>query len=698
MTFVNRLASEQSPYLLQHRHNPVAWYPWSEEAFERARAEDRPIFLSIGYATCHWCHVMERESFEDEEVARLLNDSFVSIKVDREERPDIDGIYMAVCQMLTGQGGWPLTIVMTPDRRPFFAATYIPKHSRHGRTGMTELLPRIASVWRHQREDVLRSADHLTEVLQRATTVPAAGTVPDEKVLEAGFRQLSERFDGMHGGFGSAPKFPTPHNLFFLLRYAARTGDASARQMVTETLDAMMNGGIFDHLGGGFHRYATDAVWLLPHFEKMLYDQALLSTAYTEGYLASGREAFAEVTHAVLRYVLRDLRSPEGAFYCAEDADSEGREGLFYLWTVDEVESVLDAEDAAMFCRVYSVIEDGNFEDEATGDRTGENVLHRAERASVVALELGVAESELEDRLARARAALRARREARVRPERDDKVLTDWNGLMIAALAIAARALREPAYLEHAQRAADFIRERLRTPDGALLHRARNGIAGIDAMADDFAALAWAMIELYESSFIVTYLEQAMSLADEMHARFWDDAHGGYFTAGAGVDDLIVRQKEYYDGAIPSANSLQAWNLVRLARITGQPRFEDRAHEVMSSAAAQVNQHPSAYTMMLIAVDMASRPSTEVVIVGDPVEGGAAKLLDVVREMYRPELVVLCKLPGEAGERLAESAPFVAEQRMLDGRATAYLCRDFACQMPTDDPEVLRKQLKEFQQ
>ena len=691
MSITNRLAGAKSPYLLQHQHNPVDWYPWSDEAFERAAAEDRPIFLSIGYATCHWCHVMERESFEDAEVAKLLNDDFIAIKVDREERPDIDGIYMTVCQMLSGQGGWPLTIVMTPDRKPFFAATYVPKHSRHGRLGLVDLLPRIVGVWHDQRDDVLQSAEHLTTTLQRAADFQADVEAPDETTLSAAFNQLLERYDRTHGGFGSAPKFPTPHNLFFLLRHWRRTQRPEALEMVAQTLARMRRGGIFDQLGGGFHRYSTDAEWLLPHFEKMLYDQALISVACAEAYQATGAEEYEQTARSVLDYVLRDLGAPEGGFYSAEDADSEGREGKFYVWTVEEVEAVLGATDAPLVVRAYGMREEGNFEDEALQERTGENVLFGAVGIDELARQFDLSADETVERLESARRRLLAHRADRVRPALDDKILTDWNGLFIAALAICGRAFDHQPYVDRAREAMDFLLRTMRDDEGGLLHRYRDGEAGIAAMADDYAALVWALIELYETTFDAHYLMQASEFTQEMKQAFWDVERGGFYVAQSDSDDLIVRQKEVYDGAIPSANSLQAWNLVRLARLTGRAEYDEQAHALFKFAAPFVSQQPSAHTALLAALELAVSPSQELVIAGDRTASETRAFLDVVRSGYRPNLVVL-QHGHDNGDNglLAQLAPFVAGQTTVEGKPAAYLCRDFACQMPATDPDELR--------
>ncbi|MGH7890123.1 MAG: thioredoxin domain-containing protein, partial [Thermodesulfobacteriota bacterium] len=474
----NRLISEKSPYLLQHAHNPVDWYPWGEEAFVKAKNEDKPIFLSIGYSTCHWCHVMENESFEDEEVAKLMNDAFVSIKVDREERPDIDSIYMTVCQMLSQGGcGWPLNIIMTPDKKPFYAATYIPKENRHGRAGMLEFIPRIKEIWKTQRDNVLDSADQITSAIRQASQVSneKKGKELDGSTFEKAYDQLAQNFDTVHGGFGRAPKFPTPHNLLFLLRCWKRTGKDKALEIVEKTLSAMRRGGIYDHVGFGFHRYSTDPEWLVPHFEKMLYDQAMLSMAYIEGYQATGNRDYEKTAREIFTYVLRDMTSPDGGFYSAEDADSEGEEGKFYLWTEDEIRKVLNKEESDLVMKVFNVEKGGNFSDEATGRKTHSNIFHLSGSLSDAASLLNLEREQLERRIETAREKLFSVREKRIHPHKDDKILTDWNGLMIAALAKGASAFDEPKYAEAAGRAVGFILSRMQKSDGELLHRYRDG-------------------------------------------------------------------------------------------------------------------------------------------------------------------------------------------------------------------------------
>jgi uncharacterized protein YyaL (SSP411 family) len=678
----NRLVHEKSPYLLQHAHNPVDWYPWGEEAFATAREGDRPIFLSIGYATCHWCHVMEHESFEDPEVAGLMNEAFVNIKVDREERPDIDGIYMTVAQLTTGHGGWPLTILMTPDRVPFLAATYIPREDRHGRVGMLNLVPRIREAWERDRAALLDSSAAIRQRLESMAEADFGGRSLGVDVLRQGFADLAAEFDREHAGFGSAPKFPTPHRLLFLLRYWRRTGVAQARDMVDQTLDSLRAGGVFDQLGFGFHRYSTDREWLLPHFEKMLYDQAMLMLAYAESCEAAPGFARDAVVRQIAEYVLRDLISPEGAFYSAEDADSEGEEGKFYVWTLDEVREVLDEQVAEAVIAAWGIEEAGNYRDEATGQLTGLNVLHAGRGTAHGA---GLLES--------ARRDLLEHRGRRVRPLLDDKVLTDWNGLMIAALARAGRVLDDRALVAAARRSADFIRSTM-WKDGELLHRYREGEAALGANLDDYAFLAWGEIELFQATLDPVHLGRAVELTDALVARFHDPALGGFFFSPEGRDDLIVRRKEAYDGATPSGNSVALYNLVRLARLTGRPDYESLAANTSGAFSRLIASQPSAFTFFLSALDMAIGPSQELVIVGEPEADDTRALLAVANEGYHPSRVVLLRPPGAKGAALVALAPFTESFGPLDGSAAAYLCSGFTCERPVSHPDALRELIR----
>ncbi len=682
----NRLVHEKSPYLLQHAHNPVDWYPWGEEAFARAVHEDKPVFLSIGYATCHWCHVMAHESFEDPEIAEVLNRDFICIKVDREERPDIDRIYMGVCQMVTGQGGWPLTIVMTPDKRPFFAATYLPKERRFSVYGLLEILPRIILAWRHQRAGLIQSSEKITAALQDPRP-DLPGQDPDATLLDDGYEELVLRFDPEYGGFGDAPKFPTPHALIFLLRYGKRTGKERALAMAAKTLDALRNGGICDQIGGGFHRYSTDAQWRVPHFEKMLYDQALLLLAYTEAFQAAGDDHYRQTAEEIISYVLRDLKSPEGAFFSAEDADSPGGEGAFYRWTVAELVSVLGAEDSALAARIFNVRSFGNAN--GTVDRDPGNILYRSLPLNSIASSLGIPEPELTERLASLRDRLSAAREKRPRPSRDDKVLADWNGLFIAALAYASRVFLNAEYQAAAGRAMAFLLTGMRTGTGGLLHRYRDGEAAIPAFADDYAFVILALLELYEASFDPHYLSEALALNAFFRDHFLDKERGGYFPVSDEAEVLLARKKEIYDGAVPSANSVACENLIRLSRLTGDAVYEEHAAVLARHFGNRVRDNPAAHCWFLCAIDRATGNSQEIVIAGDAGAPDTDRMIAAVRARYLPGSTLLFRSTSEPETALVTLAPFTKDLVKRDGKATAYLCSGHACSMPVTDPDAL---------
>jgi uncharacterized protein YyaL (SSP411 family) len=680
----NKLISQKSPYLLQHADNPVDWYPWAEEAFEKAKKENKPVLLSIGYSTCHWCHVMAHESFEDPEVAKLMNETFVSVKVDREERPDIDRVYMTVCQMMTGSGGWPLTIIMTPNKEPFFAATYIPKETRFGRVGMLTLIPRIKELWSTRQAEVLSSATQITASLQN-TAPGAPGEGLNERLLHLAYEQLSERFNEDHGGFGSAPKFPTPHNLLFLLKYWKRTSNEKALNMVEETLQSIRRGGIYDHIGFGFHRYSTDSRWLVPHFEKMLYDQALLAIAYTEAYQATKKAEYPKTAHEIFTYVMRDMTSPEGAFYSAEDADSEGEEGKFYLWTNDEIQEVLSHEGTDLAIRLFNITANGNFTDDVAGKKTGHNILHLTKSIDELASDLSMFVPDLRARIEEVREELFAYRKKRIHPHKDDKILTDWNGLMIAALAKGAQVFDEPKYASAARRAADFILKNVRTSEGRLLHRYRDGEAALTAHVDDYAFLIYGLLELYELTFEVYYLKTALELNEDLIRHFWDHENGGfYFTADDG-ERLLVRQKEIYDGAVPSGNSVAMLNLLRLGRITASANFEEKAARIGQAFYENVSQLPSAYTQLMTAADFAIGPSYEVVIAGDLQADDTRQMLDAIRGIFVPNKIVILHPTDQKPPLIDDIVPFIKDHSSIDGKATAYICLNYSCQLPTKD-------------
>jgi uncharacterized protein YyaL (SSP411 family) len=682
----NKLISEKSPYLLQHAHNPVEWYPWGSEAFERAKKENKPIFLSIGYSTCHWCHVMEQESFEDPEVAQLMNETFICIKVDREERPDIDGIYMTVCQMMTGRGGWPMTVIMTPDKKPFFAATYIPKETRFGQAGMKDLIPSIRALWDEKKEELLTSAERITGALDQIASESPGSQQLGESTLKRAYEHFSQMFDEQNGGFGTAPKFPTPHNLMFLLRYWRRTGDGHALEMVEKTLQGMRLGGIYDHVGFGFHRYSTDSRWFLPHFEKMLYDQALLAMAYTEAYQATGgTAAYGQTAREIMAYVLRDMADPAGGFYSAEDADSEGEEGKFYLWTQDEVQGILSKEEAKLVSTVFNITEKGNYAEEATGKGTGRNIPFLKKPLAEIASDLAIPLEELDQKLEEARAKLFNARTKRVHPHKDDKILTDWNGLMIAALARGAQVFNEPHYEEAARRAVDFILTQMVDAKGKLYHRYRDGEGAIAGFLDDYAFLTWGLIELYEATFEPHYLHKALDLNAAMLKHFWDGEKGGFYFTADDAAIILTRKKEIYDGAVPSGNAVGMLNLLRLSRLTARPELEEKAAHISRTFSSAVSQSPGAFTQLMIALDFALGPAYEVVIIGDPEKEDTKTMVNTLRKTFVPSTVVLFR-PGDAASAdITHLAEFTKDLSSINNKATAYVCRDFRCELPTTE-------------
>jgi uncharacterized protein len=688
MAMSNHLSNEKSPYLLQHAENPVDWYPWGEEAFKKAKDEDRPIFLSVGYATCHWCHVMAHESFEDAEVARLLNQSFVAIKVDREERPDIDQVYMSVCQALTGKGGWPLSVFLTPAGQPFFAGTYFPKTSRLGMSGFIELLNQIASLWQRDRGRILKAGEETTRVIQDRAGSEIPGSPLTLQTLRLGYEQQVRSFDPQWGGFGAAPKFPTPHHLTFLMRWQRRSQDLKTGEVVGKTLEAMRFGGIFDHIGLGFHRYSVDAQWLVPHFEKMLYDQALLAIAYIEAYQLYQDPFYAQVAREIFSYVLRDMRSPEGGFYSAEDADSEGAEGLFYLWTDQQIREILPPDLAALFCRFYDITPRGNFEN-------GMNIPHISLSWEAFAKKEGLETSELKARLEEAREQLFAVREKRIHPQKDDKILTSWNGLMIAALAKGSQALNDPTYAWAARRSADFILERLRTPSKGLFRRYRDGHVAHQGFLEDYAFFIWGLIELYETTFELRYLEEALLLNQRQLDLFWDPEKGGCFFTPRDGEQLILREKDLYDGATPSGNSVTALNLLRLGRMTGNALLEEKADQLVRNFSKAVSNYPMAYTQFLNALDFIIGPSQEIVITGDPSQEITRNMIQIVHNSFLPNKVLLLRPAAEKeAQRACGMSPFLENMLPPNQRPTVYLCSQYACRSPITDEAELRNVLE----
>ncbi len=685
----NRLAKESSPYLLQHAHNPVDWHPWGDEAFALAKKLDRPVFLSIGYSTCHWCHVMERECFEDEAIAKQMNEGFICIKVDREERPDVDAVYMDAVQAIAGQGGWPMSVFLTPEGRPFYGGTYFPPTDRHGRPGFPTVMTRIVELWKTRRDDVNTSSERLVEAIAARGGPGEAGKLTAEWRTHA-IEQYRASYDAVHAGFGPAPKFPRAFSHSYLLGRAA--ADVPLRSMVLTSLDRMARGGIHDHVGGGFHRYSTDAAWLVPHFEKMLYDQALVGRAYLDAYQATGDAAHAAVARGTMEYVLRDLRDPAGGFHSAEDADSEGEEGKFYVWTNAELRAALGDDDAALVSRVYACTDEGNFVEEASRHRTGANILHLESPLAHHSRTLGIESAALESRLAAARAKLFAVRAKRIRPHLDDKVLTDWNGLMIGTLARAGSVLREERYVREAERAADFVMSALRTKDGRLLHRWRKGDAAVPAFLEDHAFLALGLMDLYEATGDPRRLADAVALCRTILAEF-RETDGTFRTSGASGEKLIHAPRDLYDGAIPSGNSAAMLALARAGAFTGDDTFTKASATSLEAWAGTIGNYPMGYVLALEANEWHLSPVREIVIAGDPADAATRALLDVARSRLLPGTVLLVHLPGERGQALEKLASFVKGQDPVAGKPAAYVCTGRTCQAPVTDPDALAKLL-----
>ncbi len=680
---LNHLATETSPYLLQHARNPVNWYPWGKEALGRAKRENKPIFLSIGYSACHWCHVMERESFEDPETAKILNAHFVSIKVDREERPDLDEIYMTAVQAMTGRGGWPLTVFLTPDLQPFFGGTYFPPDDRFGMPSFKKVLQGVADAWRDQPDEIRQSAGRLTDMLRQSALAEISdGGQLDATILTGATEHLRHSFDPQWGGFGSAPKFPPSAAIGHLLRRQLDEGeDGELLTMATRTLDHMARGGMFDQLGGGFHRYSVDAEWLVPHFEKMLYDNAILAKVYLEAWQATGNDLYRRTAVAILDYTLRDMTDADGGFHSAEDADSEGVEGKFYVWTSSEIDKILGKEDGPFLREFYGVTEPGNFE--------GHNILHMSQDPAAFAREKGISQDELFERLAPMRHRLLTVRGRRVRPSKDDKVLAAWNGMMISALARGYQVLDDPKYLAAARRAADFVLTDM-VRDGVLLRSYRDGEAKLPGYLDDYAEMAAGLIDLYEADFDPRWLEAADRLTTGMIDRFHDQRSGGFFFTSAAHQDLLVRTKPFYDGAVPSGNSVAATVLLRLAKLLDNRDYYERAERLLGSMADEMLQTPRGYLDLIRATDFYLHPGHEIAIVGRRDDPATRRLLATVHGRFLPNRV-LALLDPDMDDRKALQAriPLLAGKTMLSGKATAYVCENFACQRPVDDTAAL---------
>jgi len=686
----NRLAKETSPYLLQHKDNPVDWYPWGEEALAKAKAENKPIFLSIGYAACHWCHVMEHESFEDEQIADVLNQHFVPIKVDREERPDLDQLYMNALQVyfqMIGSpqgGGWPLSMFLTPDLQPFLGGTYWPPRAMYQRPGFLDVLNTVARFWRENREQIDQQAARVTEYLVMSDPSQPGMRAPGEPLLRAAATALGQSFDPRHGGFGGAPKFPHPIDLQLLLRLHRRFPDQGLLPMVTLTLDKMAAGGIYDQLGGGFHRYAVDSHWLVPHFEKMLYDNAMLARCYLEAWQALKTPGYAQVVRETLDYVLREMTGPDGGFYSTQDADSEGEEGKFYVWTPDEIRRVLDPARAERFCQIYDITSEGNFE--------GKSILNLPRSIEQWAQTLNINAAQLRAELAEDRAKLLDVRSCRVWPGLDDKIIVCWNGLMIDAMAAAAGALDEPRYLEAATRAADFILDRLRREDGRLLHVWRQGRGRFDAYLDDYACLINGLVSLYEVSFEERYISAAIGLADQVMQHFSDPAQQNFFYTANDHERLIARQKDVQDNPVPSGNGMIATAFARLGKLTGKRHLLTAAESVIASFGGIMERAPTAAGQMLLALDFMMGPAHEIVLLAESSEQASEILLNL-RQRFIPRKVLACRtpdglpLPLLPGADCQESScaaldPLFAGKTAAGDEPTVYICRDFACQQP----------------
>ena len=683
--YTNHLIESSSPYLLQHAHNPVDWYPWGAEAFERAKLEDKPIFLSIGYSTCHWCHVMAHESFEDEAVAQLLNDSYICIKVDREERPDIDQLYMAAATSLIGRGGWPLTIIMSPDKRPFFAGTYFPKESVPGRVGLLQLLPQISTAWINQRAEIDRAADEIINGLQQRKS---GGERPalDADVLQAAATDFKRNYDSVQGGFGSAPKFPSAHNLNFLLREGHRTGDQELTEMAIHSLKQMRLGGIYDQVGFGFHRYSTDASWHVPHFEKMLYDQASLMLAYTEAWEITADPLFLQTMEEILIYLNAKLRSPEGAYYSAEDADSDGEEGKFYVWSWSELQQVLSKAELDAIAPTFGIEPGGNFNDEASRQVSGKNILYVNSTMDYASL--------LTDPIwLRARQKLYDQREKRIHPGLDDKILCDWNGLMLSALSRAALATGQDQYRKAAANLADYLLVELISKNGTLLHMPLKGEQQIEGFLDDYSFVIQGLRYYYEVSFEPKYLETALKLQEIQIQKFWDIEAGGFFFTADGDQDLFIRQKEIYDGAIPSGNSIAAANLYYLGRLAEKPTWETLAVEIGNSFSDQIRRGPRGSSALLQALQVQIAGSKEIVIAGDSQDLEDA--LSVIRKNYDPFKLILFR-PNKGYAAIEEISGFLAYQKAIGAELTVYICENYACQQPLTSLESLSQALKEY--
>lgn len=681
----NRLINETSPYLLQHAHNPVDWYPWGPEALERARTEDKPILLSIGYSACHWCHVMEHESFENDEIAQIMNENFVCIKVDREERPDLDSIYMNAVQMMTGHGGWPMTMFLTPDLKPFYGGTYYPPADRQGMPGFPRVLLSIADSYQNRKQDILSSADAITAEIRKMNRFHATDEMLTTEVLNQAFSGLTTNFDRVNGGFGHAPKFPPSMALMFFLRHSKRTNSGSALEMAELTLEKMAEGGMYDHLGGGFARYSVDAHWLVPHFEKMLYDNALLARVYLYAYQATGKKSYRRVAEEILEYIIRDMTDRAGGFYSAEDADSEGVEGKFYVWTKAEVIAILGEEDGQLFCDYFDVTEQGNFEH-------GKSILNTPAKMEAIAHEKGIAVEEFSRRIEAARKKLFYEREKRVRPGRDEKILAAWNGLMLTAFAEAANILGRDDYRAVAVKNAEFLLANL-VKNGRVLRTYKDGTAKLNGYLEDYSYLIEGLLAVYEATFDLKFFESARSLADTMIEQFWDEAEGGFFFTSSDHEELITRTKDYFDNATPSGNSVAAAALLKLGLLTEESLYHRCAATILRTMRPVMSKYPSAFGYLLSALDFYLSEPKEIAIVADPDSHEARSFVTEIYSRYLPNKVVALREPAD--ERATELIKLLADRKTVDGKPTVYVCRNYTCLAPATTVEELTARLEE---
>ncbi|MDD5730759.1 MAG: thioredoxin domain-containing protein [Candidatus Omnitrophica bacterium] len=699
--FTNRLIKEKSPYLLQHAHNPIDWYPWGEEALAKARKEEKPIFLSIGYSACHWCHVMEKEAFSNIEVAQILNDNFIAVKVDREERPDLDNIYMSAVTAMTGRGGWPLTIILTPELKPFYGGTYFYPEDALGNPGLKTILNAITQGWKSRKGEIIATSEALSRAISDIDASSENAPALDEAVLDKAYKEFLLIFDPLYAGFGRAPKFSNGHTISFLMRYWKRTRAQKSLEMAQRTLISLSRGGIYDHIGGGFHRYTIDEQWRIPHFEKMLYDQAMLSKAYLEAYQAAGREEYLTVAKGIFEYVLGEMASPEGAFYSAQDADSaydaaspdKKEEGAFYFWTSEELSELLGEEAARIAGHYFGIEANGNIETGKDDELKGKNILFVASDFTRTAAYFGKTEKEIDGIIQDSRRKLFSARAKRPKPSFDDKVLSDWNGLMISSLAFSFRVLKEPRYLIAAKRAADFIIQKMITAEGELFHRYRDNEAAIPGMIEDYAFFIQGLLDLYEATFELPYLRLAKTLAEKFLLDFWDNSNSGFFFTADKSPGILARRKDIYDGAIPSGNSIAALDLLRLAGLLGERNFERKAEAALAAFSSKIWETPSAYAQALIALDFVLGPHEEIVIAADKTADAEEMLLEI-HKRFLPNKVVMFrpKSPDEAVQ-VINLAPFSKDYILLEDKPTAYVCVNHLCNSPTNSIETLKQKL-----